>query len=40
VSTTAESVVLVIDRASFLAAVTGSPQVRARAETVVSAATM
>jgi MFS family permease len=35
-----ESVVLTVDRASFLAAVTGHPNVSARADAVVTAATM
>ena len=40
VTTTAESVFLTIDRASFLAAVTGNPLVRARADTLVERAAM
>ena len=40
VITTAESVFLTIDRASFLAAVTGNPLVRARADTLVERAAM
>ena len=40
VTATANSVFLTIDRASFLAAVTGNPLVRARADTVVERATM
>lgn len=40
VTATAESVFLTVDRGSFLAAVTGNPQVRTRADTVVAAATM
>ena len=40
VTATADSVFLTIDRMSFLAAVTGNPLVRARADTVVEGATM
>ena len=40
VTATTESVFLTIDRASFLAAVTGSPLVQARAETMVAGARM
>lgn len=40
VTATTESVLLTIDRASFLAAVTGNPLVRARAETMVAGARM
>lgn len=40
VTTTLESVFLTVDRATFLAAVTGNPQVHAPAEVEVAAATM
>lgn len=40
VTATTETVLLAIDRASFLSAVTGNPFVLARAETVVAGATM
>lgn len=40
VTAVAESVLLTIHRATFLAAVTGNPVVRARADTVVAGATM
>ncbi len=40
VTTTADSLFLTIDRLSFLAAVTGNPLVRARADTVIEGAAM